>query len=399
MTDRVEKLRPMLHLSLSVVSAVAVFCAIGCSLEEGLEESFLESYLRISSHPRAPQWFPDQSKLAFSHAGEVYVIGSDGSNLVVVYGSKQGPDFAYFPSVSSDGSRILYSSYEESGWFPLGKRNSWEIMMADPDGSSRNRLTTNEDNEVRPVWLPDASGIIFQSLPGGISTMSTDGSDVVRLANQPVEPYRVSGPSGSPVVSPNGRHIGLLLENYAKNYLKAIQIGGMDGSNLIVVKNAGPLAWSPDSRYVAYAKVVPRQYPNQSRLVVPSISIVEIETLEQRVVVGFPWDPRIDRVDSMDWSPDGYPIWVDSMDWSPDGSAILFGRLIIQADGSGWSELPGPGYHASWSPDSSRIAVYAKEDTDMVVYTMEPDGTDIRVLVARSDTTGELMAAGGRVRE
>ena len=62
---------------------------------------------------------------------------------------------------------------------------------------------------------------------------------------------------------------------------------------------------------------------------------------------------------------------------------------MVNSDGSDLREIGIGGYYASWSPDGSRIAsriIYGSYDSrrkpkDIVLYTMAPDGTDIRVLV------------------
>ena len=83
--------------------------------------------------------------------------------------------------------------------------------------------------------------------------------------------------------------------------------------------------------------------------------------------------------------------------WSPDGKRIAFGcgigpetgdgyrtggpsdLCVMAADGSGLVRLtddPAPDGDPTWSPDGSRIAFWRNWD----IYTMKPDGTDLRRL-------------------
>ena len=49
--------------------------------------------------------------------------------------------------------------------------------------------------------------------------------------------------------------------------------------------------------------------------------------------------------------------------WSADGKTIRYGRYLVQADGSGQTELPrNVASNGAWSPDGKRIA-FALIDT------------------------------------
>ena len=111
----------------------------------GLERGYgvVEYERKRASEPRAPQWFPDEAHIAFSHHGAVYVIDSTGLRLQLVDGGGDELDLAYAPSVSPDGSRIVYSAYEQSSPLLFWKDESWEIVTAKHDGSDRRRLTSN----------------------------------------------------------------------------------------------------------------------------------------------------------------------------------------------------------------------------------------------------------------
>ena len=94
--------------------------------------------------------------------------------------------------------------------------------------------------------------------------------------------------------------------------------------------------------------------------------------------------------------------------WSPAGDHLLYtcGRRIcvVGLDGTPVGRSPiewWSGSVAAWSPRGNRIAVAAgvywdrsrwwDERQDPAVYTMAPDGTDVRVL-AEFDAEGELRA-------
>ena len=60
------------------------------------------------------------------------------------------------------------------------------------DGSGQVRLTTNDADDVSPVWSPDGSRIAFVSRlygPGEIFVMNADGTGQRRLTANDAEDY------------------------------------------------------------------------------------------------------------------------------------------------------------------------------------------------------------------
>ena len=117
----------------------------------------------------------------------------------------------------------------------------------------------------------------------------------------------------------------------------------------------------------------------------------------------------------------GSRAWIDTVSWSPGGSHILYlcevWICISDLDGNlvGQSPATLTGHHgeidrspnphrpnrpkAAWSPDGSRIAVmlagYEHLPGAPVLFTMAPDGSDLRVIV-RGDEEQRLAPAGTR---
>ena len=316
-------------------------------------------------HP--PQWFPDGDRIAFSHEGAVYVVDSTGSRLQLVDGGDGELDLAHGPSVSPDGSRIAYTSYERYGWW-WDRSESWEIVTTKPDGSDRRRLTENDIRDLNPVWSHDGTRIFFHK-KGALYAMAADGSD---------ESVKVVEVEEGPIVrgfalSPDGSHLAFGAE--VQNQGRVMYAARADGSGLTWLADTGLLAWSPDSLRIAY--FVKGEVGGVSR----RIYTIEVDGSDVREIISF---------------LNGGVAWADSLSWSPDGSEILYGKNIIAADGSAVRKLPVPDGHGSWSPDSSRIAVYNEDwSSSVVLATVARDGTDVRVLVAR-DEEGNLVAAKGR---
>lgn len=360
-------------VSICVHLVVLALIGMAASIEPGNPEwDGTERERRRAFEPRAPQWFPDGNGIAFSHAGGVYVIDSAGSRLRLIDGGGDDLDLAYGPSVSPDGSRIAYSAYKKSGWF-WNKSESWEIVTINPDGSGKRQLTEDDRLDVNPAWSPDGTNVVFQSERWRINTIGADGSDLGFVVN-PVE-VTWSKIVGPPALSPDESHIAFPTEVQEQG--RGMYVVGADGSNLTRLANeTGLAAWSPDGSRIAFAKreAWDSNHPSGTAA---GVYTIRIDGSDLREVVAFP-SREVE--------------WVEIISWSLDGSEILFGSYVIDADGSAMRKLPGPGTHASWSPDGSRIAVYTGRNANIILYTVAPDGSDFQVLVKIAEDGG-LKAA------
>ncbi len=70
--------------------------------------------------------------------------------------------------------------------------------------------------------------------------------------------------------------------------------------------------------------------------------------------------------------------------WSPDGTQIAFDRsdqiYLMNPDGSGVVQLtdsPGRSSGSAWAPDGSRIAFISNRDGNNEIYAMNPDGSGV----------------------
>ena len=162
---------------------------------------------------------------------------------------------------------------------------------------------------------------------------------------------------------------------------------------------SGP-AWSSDGKRLAFAG--PDQALGHRHML---FTMAPDGTEVQRVPLKDGWEPdyRGRHVILAELN------WIPTLAWSPSGDRLLYTcglRICVVAlDGTpvGRSPIEWPsGSVAAWSPDGSRIAVAAGagaawespfviDVVDPILYTMAPDGTDVRVLV-RYDAAGRLRA-------
>ena len=201
--------------------------------------------------------------------------------------------------------------------------------------------------------------------------------------------------SVAPAWSPDGQQLAFVVgaNIYRERILYTVEA---DGSELTEIsETVSPPSWSPDGSRLAFAKldgedvVLYTVKPDGSDLQAIT-KITDRETF---------WDSRRSF---------SYLIWVNTLAWSPEGSHILFSceaRIcVVDLDGVAVGESPfkealweppvgglwnlhRPEAAAAWSPDGSSIAVRVLIDSGQdpgnkpVVYTMDPDGSNVRVLV------------------
>ena len=342
-----------------------------------------------------PQWTPDGEYIALSPSA---IIRSDGSGEWMRHTTRlrtgrrdRGAGAAPIeslrytdtvggaPDISPDGSRIVYNAPSEDG-------TAYNIVTSALDGSDRRMLTNfTRAVSVLPVWSPSGDHIAFRSVWGkSIYTMNSDGSELRGVTGE-IPP--VSSLTAGPVWSPDGENLAFFVVEdvpaseegvrpSTRAVLYSVRADGtvprrlfvgdsINSTSTVSWGTSGP-AWSPDGKTLTFA-----YYVHQDNA--EGLSLYTV---------------RDDGSDLIEIAPYAFGI----LELSPDGTRILgtgAAVYVVNSDGSDLREIGIGGYYASWSPDGSRIAsriIYGSYDSrrkpkDIVLYTMAPDGTDIRVLV------------------
>lgn len=161
----------------------------------------------------AAAWSPDGTKLLFvSEAGDVVVVGADGSGPLVL------AEQSYNPRWSPDGGRVaFYRTVDPSEYFE-DRPCTARIWVVDSDGANERRLDDLGDGcDAPPLWSPDgtrlsgsliASTVAEPSLGPHLGIITLDGSsptvilqDGPTVSWQPVAaplPAAPSFPAASP---------------------------------------------------------------------------------------------------------------------------------------------------------------------------------------------------------
>lgn len=208
---------------------------------------------------------PDGNTLYYSsnRAGnyDIYRSGLDGfSDLQRI---ADLPADAYAPSVSPDGSKVVF----QAGAYGA----SSEIWIVNSDGTALTQLTNNAVHDGQPQFSPDGSTIIFEAWDGTpypeVFTMNVDGSDRTQITNEPGA-YWQSGPRYSPA----GDKIYFLAGFNADNHIVMMDLDGSNWVDITPPNNfgymEGSLSFSPDGQQIIFYSTENTGYSNGGDLVI-----------------------------------------------------------------------------------------------------------------------------------
>lgn len=176
-----------------------------CNWEIYVVDADGKNLFRLTDHPAqdiSPSWSPDGNRIAFisnrdmaqENKQGIYLVGSDGSNLRLLVS-----EFLFLspPAWSPGGGKIAFASFGNGS---SGAENNAEIHAINVNGTKRSRLTRSPGLDGFPAWSPDGTQIAFSSYRdepdfqncgddcnSEIYVMNADGSDTIRLTDEPGE--------------------------------------------------------------------------------------------------------------------------------------------------------------------------------------------------------------------
>jgi Tol biopolymer transport system component len=179
------------------------------------------------------KWSPDKEKMAFSEAGKMYIIDSDGNNvkLIKADSNKVYDNLEWSP----DGKQIAVTAWSRVPWMA-----SLEIFVMNADATGMYLLTKGE----LLAWSPDGSSILF--FDSGTWSIDLSTQTTTRQPDFDGGNYLDISPDGTRVIFTSG---------------SAIFTENMDGSSRRQLTNPDPdythecfwtPCWSPDGTKIAY---------------------------------------------------------------------------------------------------------------------------------------------------
>jgi Tol biopolymer transport system component len=245
------------------------------------------------------------------------------------------------------------------------------LFTMEPDGSAVTQFPLgNLPRANFPAWSPDGKRIAFTSVVEGTTTdifvENADGSGQVRITNDPNN-------DAYPNWSPDGSTIVFARPDSAGNF--QLHTTNADGSGGDTKLTSSPIpswfpAWSPDGSKIAFMREV--LFENNIRQV---IFVMNPDGSGQTQLTG----PGFYSDAAPDWSPDGKKI-VFETNRHESGSRIDV--YVMNADGSAQTRLTADAPNSAppaWSPDGTKIVysggfdprTHRAED----IYVMNADGT------------------------
>ena len=342
-------------------------------------------------------WSPEGVAILVGQKTVLYQVAADGSGLRRIATAAADVVGGHAFAVAPDGGQIVYPICVD----PFDSRlpHRYELVRANIDGSDRRRLTPTMASADYPAWSPDGTRLAVLADPDGerrpgLFTMAVDGSDLRPIV------IKGEGTAGTGALSvsqpqwaPDGNRLAVTA-SFPGRKDRAVYIVGSDGSDQMRLAGAvsGP-SWAPDGRRVAFAKA--------DGDTVALHTIASDGTEERRVTTIEVAPPE----SSAQITRQASEAWIRTVAWSPDGAHLLFAcgqsLCVVRVDGTPVGMSPiilDGGNVGAWSPDGTRIAVSSGDEprrrsSGLRLYTMAPDGRDVRLL-AVADGTGGLRGLG-----
>ncbi len=241
-----------------------------------------------------------------------------------------------------------------------------QLCLINADGTNYRRLTSHTAHDYYPMFSPQGGMIVFASNRGGafdLYLLIFNGSKLYQLTDH-------IGNVVSPDFSPDGDKI--VFANRAAEGPTSIWVVDKAGLNPKLLY-AGPntivaTAWAPDGQTIAFAMAVDQPDSYQIFLMNPDATNIRQLTSNLAGIGG-----------SIDWSPDGSKLLIYA---GPGGDKDLY-TIDVQTGAATQLTDGGNNAAASFSPDGRWIVFNSLRNNGQAdLYIMRADGTDLRQLTA-----------------
>ncbi len=278
------------------------------------------------------------------------------------------------PAHPSGIGKLAYTSFQGSG-YP-------SIWLATPDGANPTRVSPPGSDGDGAAISPEGARIVFESprrYYAQLYVINTDGTGEHRIMS--VDFYGQSG-----TWSPDGQRIAFThsSNNGLPGGVGSTWVVNADGTGLAQLSPAGVddwnPHWSPDGTRIVFCSTVGGH---------TEIFVTDADGSDRAQLTS----GTAHRVGPR-WSPDGtriaYALFPTPGIWT-SGSIH-----VMDADGSNdvaVTDSAVTNMGAAWSPDGDRIAFHSNRSGCFQVYTIAPDGTDLRRVTWVASTPGDFVGS------
>ena len=288
-------------------------------------------------------WSPDHSELTFvggpGRRSNLYAVDPhEGSAREVVGDLGEGGVVSWLPKGTLDvppGTPVPAASVAPGGSVPDGT-----IYFDSSNGS-------NGEDEALEIW-----------------SIRSDGTGLSRLT-------RNDGYDSDPSVAPDGSMLAFRGHREGQGDTQ-LWVSDADGSDQRALTHGsggvGAIAWSPVDDVIAFAWSGDRDHPTGLYVIASDGSGLRL------LAQGNVFDPS--------WSPDGKRIVY--ADDRLKGDLQLYIVNVVSGDVTSMGDLKGSQMAPAWSPDGEEIAFDWGSGAGNAIFTISPDGTDLRKIVEGS---------------
>ena len=240
------------------------------------------------------------------------------------------------------------------------------LCMINADGTGLKTLISNNTNNYYPVFSPQGDSVVYASLVNG-------NFDLFRIVLSTSKIFQLTNKVGnvfSPSFSPDGNQIAFL--NRPSSGPAALWVMKSNGENPHLLY-AGPnnivaAAWSPHGDSIAFAMAVESDYAYQVFL----LDVNQPKNQPRQIT-----RQRLDIGGSLDWSPDATKLLIYA---GPVGGREIY-QLDVDTGDITQLTFGGNNAAAAYSPDGQYIVYNSLRNNDQAdLYIMRADGHSTRQL-------------------
>jgi Tol biopolymer transport system component len=222
----------------------------------------------------APSLSPDGTRVVYigpnvdGPSDGLYIMDLASGNTTRLPGTTTGD---INPLWSPDGSTIAFTRGPSSGL--ISAPGPYNVVVVNEDGSNLRPLTDGTDANYAMTWMPDGNRLLYM-------VVSRDGSSLQIIDMQTGEVSSLPGiDARSVAVSPDGKR--LVLEETLPLEKYGVFVSDLDGSNRKLLADGDPYivtvpAWSPDGNWI----IASVQDPDTNKHPNPMLALIQVDTCQ-----------------------------------------------------------------------------------------------------------------------
>ena len=360
-----------------------------------------EEYQNRSTANRTPQWSSNGQIIITNIYDGIIRTNIHGNELghIPHHSVKEQNHMQYSPSLSPDDRVVYRNYYFNDGGFAFLDFNPFkrELISANIEGTDVNKLSSFGRAINHPVWSPDGSKIAFttQNSEAGF----TNQFGIMTLDDSEIHVLESTRAHSTLVWSNSGERVAYLNYSGMNNESVNLAIDEWSGINPKIIATAtgrwaliSKPAWAPDDEIIYFAK---REQVGDAWLT--KLYLSRSDGSDQRMIadlgIGY-------NIQNIQMTPNGTEmILINDYGIGHTGALYLINieganlRKIDFFKGTGERSYHDKRIAASWSLDGTKIVVLHHSIDPVVLFTMNTDGSDARLLIKREN--GMLMPGHG----